>query len=115
MPDPRVPIFKATVADSVGVLLAFGTAIPPPTGSGSFVGAVYIRNAGPDEVFMAWEALPAAASIGDGRFRIRVNEAVNLDGVVLLTLGLLCAALETAVVEAIGMGRPGSSSFGIAG
>lgn len=105
MADPLVPIFRAISVTSAGATLDW-TAVTK-------MGALYLRNAGPDEVFLAWEALPTA-SIGDGRIRLKVDEAINLDAAKYETIGLRTAGADTAVVEAAGFPRPGSSGFGIA-
>jgi hypothetical protein len=105
MADTRLPIFRAGLADSIGIFLSWAVV--------GLMGSLYIRNRGPDVVFMAFDALPAAATVGDGRFGMQLNEAVNLDDVRFTVIGLLCAAAQTGTVEAIGIIRPGSSGAGI--
>jgi hypothetical protein len=101
----RVPVFRSGLADQAGIFLSWVAV--------SEMGALYIVNRGPDTVFMAFDALPASATIGDGRQSIELGDTVNLDDVSYSQIGLLCAAAETAVVEAIGLIRPGNSGAGI--
>ena len=105
MPDPYIPIFKAATVTSAGVSLSWA-------GDGR-MGAAYVRNAGPDDIFLGWDAVPPAATIGDGRLRLIANEALNLDAIKMTSLGFRSAVGETAVVEAAALPRPGSSGTGI--
>lgn len=101
----RTPQIRAGLADAIGVVLSWDAV--------GEMGAVYIRSIGPDTVFIAFDALPAAASRGDGRFGLEPNEALNLDDISYTTIGLLCAGGETATVEAVGLIRPGNAGQGI--
>jgi hypothetical protein len=105
MADPLVPIFRAASVTSAGAFLDWSAVTK--------MGALYLRNAGPDECFLAWEALPTA-TIGDGRIRLKVDEAINLDAAKYESIGLRTSGADTAVVEAAGFPRPGSSGFGMA-
>jgi len=103
MPDPRVPIIKAGAFTNAGGVLTWV--------GDSHMGAAYVRNKGPDPVFMAFDSIPAA-STGDGRIELGVNEAINLDDIKFDELGFRTDVGLTAVVEAIGLLRPGSSGAG---
>lgn len=107
MPDPRIPIIKAGSFGAGGGLLSW-------VGE-SHMGAAYVRNKGPDPAFMAFDAIPGAATTGDGRVEIQVNEAINLDDIKFDELGFITGLGDTAVIEAIGLLRPGSAGTGIQG
>lgn len=106
MADSRTPYFRAITATSVGQFLSWAAL--------ARMGRVYVRNAGPDEVFIRWEALPTVAAIGDGRFRLQVGESINLDVAKVDQIGLRTAVGDSAVVEAAAFVGSGSNGAGIA-
>ena len=105
MANPRKPVFRAASFGAGGGTLDWSAV--------GIMGALYLRNAGPDECFIAWDAIPAA-SVGDGRIRLKADEALNLDAVETEFVGVITAGGDTAVLEGVGMPRPGASGFGFA-
>lgn len=76
------------------------------------MGEVDIRNAGPDEVFIAYNGMPPSAAIQNGVARLQVNEALNLKNLQVMSLGLITALGETATVETVAVRRSdGGSGF----
>jgi hypothetical protein len=75
------------------------------TGTISFgqeIGYVYVRSIGPDTVFMAVGGTPPTPSAGDGRVEVLETQPIEMDQISLSQLSFACAALKSAVVEAIG-------------
>lgn len=102
----RTPQIRAAVATDIGSFLSWTTIAE--------MGSLYIRNRGANPVFIAFDALPAAASLGNGRIQIQPNEAINLDDISFSQIGMLCAAGLSTSVEGIGVIRPGNAGGGIA-
>jgi hypothetical protein len=72
-------------------------------------GSFYIRNLGPNIVYIATDAIPAN-TLGDGRISVQVNEAHNIEDTGFQTIGVRAVAAGNANVEAWGFQRPGGNS-----
>ena len=115
--SPRLPVVTPLnvvgdgSAPSPAMLLDFlyAVGIVAPFGP---VGCLTLRNAGPNPVFCMINATPtifptAAVAAGSvalgvytpGVFMIQVNESVNLEDVIISSLGCICAAGQTALLE----------------
>ena len=102
----RIPNIRTALADNVGVVLSFAAV--------GGQGAGYLINNGPNECWIAFDAMPAAASYANGRKHMGVGETVNLDDIIFNTIGGLCAGANTAQLEVIGLIRPGNTGQGLA-
>lgn len=104
--DPtRVPIIRAANFTDAGGSLDW-TAVGE-------MGSTYIRNRGPNDCYIAFDAVPAN-TLGDGRIMLPVNEAHNLDDIGFQTIGVRAVVAGNSNVEAYGLQRPGNSSGGVA-
>lgn len=111
MANPYVPIIRAATV-AVG-----GTATLDWSTFGNNMGSLYIHNkSGTDGVWLAFDAVPAAATLANGRLELLPEEALNLDAIQYQNVGLRVAggAAGAVDVEAIGMPRPGSAGTGLA-
>lgn len=105
MSDPFVPIFKTAAVTNAGALIDYSTE--------GYMGAAYVKNNGPDTVYLAWEAIPAAGSVNDGRLSLIADQSINLDAAKYNSIGFKTAPGDSAVVEMAGFPRQGSSGMGV--
>lgn len=103
MADPRVPISKFVAATDAGVSADFS--------ADGIMGAVYMVNRGANDVYVAFDAVPANTN-GDGRFLLEANRALALDDIRFTTVGFRCTAALTTSVDVIGLPRAGNSGVG---
>ena len=103
MADPRTPIFKNAAPTDAGVSITFAAE--------GKMGAAYIINRGANDVYFAFDAIPANTD-GDGRALLPKDQALNLDDIVYTTIGFRAPAGLATIVDVIGLPRPGSSSTG---
>lgn len=82
--------------------LALGAGGTGTISFGQEVGYVFVRSIGPDSTFMAVGATPPTPSAGDGRAELLIDQPIEMNNVSLSQLSFACAALESAVIEAIG-------------
>ena len=76
------------------------------------MGAISLRNAGPNETFLSFDATPPTAAVQTGVVRLQMNEALNLENFAFTTVGFRNAAAQTSVVESVAFQRPGPTSGG---
>jgi len=102
MADPKVPIIRFAAATDAGVSVSFAP---------NRMGSVYMLNRGANNVYVAFDAVPANTN-GDGRFLLPSGRSLALDDIVYSTIGFRCTAALTTSVDVIGLPRPGSSGVG---
>jgi hypothetical protein len=101
----RQPLIRTALADSLGVVLSFASV--------GVMGSAYVVNNGPDECWIAFDAVPAVAAYGMNQKHLAMGESLNLDDIAYTTVGALCAGADTAQVEVVGLIRSGSSGQGV--
>jgi len=99
----RIPVMRAGVITDAGASLDFSLV--------GEMGAAYIQNLGPDDVWIAFDAVPANTT-GNGRVQLKSDAALNLDDIGYLLVGARAIALGSATVEVTALRRPGAAGTG---
>jgi len=103
MADPRVPVLLHVAATDAGQSADFAAS--------GLMGAVFLVNRGANDVYMAFDAVPANTD-GNGRVLLTAGRSFSLEDIKFTTVGFRCTALLTTQVDVIGVPRAGAGSAG---
>jgi len=95
MANPRVPVITPAI------ITAPATSASVDFTAVGIMGAVSIRNAGPNQVFMGIDSVPPSAAVQSGVLRLQVNETYENNNINFTVLNFLVGAGNSATVEVV--------------
>jgi hypothetical protein len=87
------PILKSQAVTSVGQTMSFGQAVQ----------GVVLKNLGPDTAFFAFGIVAPTATLGNGRYGLKVGESIAIPNVSEMSVSFATAAGKTATIQCAGV------------